>query len=364
MSVCAEPPTAEVDADRLRLSGAWTLAGFAAGLPEPPADLPVLFDASALSALDSAGALLLLEFEAAAPSPVRWQGLSPRTADLLELVRQRRTPAVGEGAAAAGCLAQLGRAAHYHWCELRDVLAFFGELTVVYARLWLRPQRFRWRPFASNLQSAGLDALPIVGLLSFLLGFVIAYQGGAQLGRYGAGIFIVELVGLTMLREMAVMMTAIIVAGRTGSAWTAQLGTMQVTQEVDALRTLGIDPYEMLVIPKLAALMVALPLLTVFADVMGVLGGMVMAQLQLGVGFSEFLQRFPQAVSLRSFLIGVGKAPVFALLIALVGCYQGLRVRGGAEAVGRQTTVSVVQAIFMVIVVDAAFSVLFSWLKI
>lgn len=167
-----------------------------------------------------------------------------------------------------------------------------------------------------------------------------------------------------MLREMAVMMTAIIVAGRTGSAWTAQLGTMQVTQEVDALRTLGIDPYEMLVIPKLAALMVALPLLTVFADVMGVLGGMVMAQLQLGVGFSEFLQRFPQAVSLRSFLIGVGKAPVFALLIALVGCYQGLRVRGGAEAVGRQTTVSVVQAIFMVIVVDAAFSVLFSWLKI
>ena len=257
-----------------------------------------------------------------------------------------------------------GRRATAQLCEVRDFLGFFGEMSLALWRALLLPHRFRWTPFLANIQSAGLAAMPIVGLLSFLLGVVIAYQGGSQLGRYGANIFIVELVSLTMLREMSVIMTAIIVAGRTGSAWTAQIGTMRVTEEIDALRTIGIRPMDMLVIPKVFALMVALPLLTVYADAMGVLGGMVMADLQLGVSFQEFLQRFPQAVSVRSFLIGVGKAPVFALLIALVGCYQGFKVSGGAEAVGRQTTVSVVQSIFLVIVVDAAFSVLFSWLKI
>ncbi len=190
-----------------------------------------------------------------------------------------------------------------------------------------------------------------------MMGVVIAYQGGRQLEFYGANIFIVELVALTMLRELAPLITAIIVAGRTGSSYTAQIGTMQITEEVDALRTIGIPPLDLLVVPKLLALTVALPLLTVFADALSVFGGMVMAQTLLDVGFGDFLERLPKVVTLTSFLLGVSKAPVFAAIIALVGCYQGFRVRGGADSVGRQTTVSVVQSIFLVIAADALFSV-------
>jgi phospholipid/cholesterol/gamma-HCH transport system permease protein len=228
----------------------------------------------------------------------------------------------------------------------------------------LQPRRIRWPVLWLEVQRAGVDALPITGLLSFLLGVVIAYQGGVQLQLYGANIFIVELVSITMLRELAPMMTAIIVAGRTGSAYTAQIGTMQVTEEVDALRTIGIAPMDALVLPKVIGLSLALPLLTVFADAMGVLGGMAMSATMLDVSAGEFTERIPEAVSLTSFLIGIGKAPVFAALVALVGCFQGMQVRGGADSVGRQTTTSVVQSIFLVIVADAVFSVIFSWLGI
>jgi phospholipid/cholesterol/gamma-HCH transport system permease protein len=211
-----------------------------------------------------------------------------------------------------------------------------------------------------NMQSAGFDALPIVGLLSFLVGIVVAYQASDQLRRYGANIFVADLVGLSMLREFAPLMTAIIVAGRSGSAYAAQIGTMQVTEEIDAMRTLGIAPLDLLVVPKFLALLIALPLLTVYADAVGVLGGMIMARTELGVGFPEFLARFANAVQPSNYLIGLGKAPVFAAIIVLVGCFQGFRTHGGADSVGRQTTRSVVQSIFLVIVADALFSILFS----
>jgi phospholipid/cholesterol/gamma-HCH transport system permease protein len=167
-----------------------------------------------------------------------------------------------------------------------------------------------------------------------------------------------------MLREFAPLMTAIIIAGRSGSAYAAQIGTMSVTQEIDAMRTIGIAPLEMLVLPKFVALLIALPLLTVFADVLGVFGGMLMAQAQLGVGYSEFLDRFSKAVSVTSYLVGLGKAPVFAAIIVLVGCFQGFRTRGGADSVGQHTTQAVVQSIFLVIVADALFSVAFSVLDL
>jgi phospholipid/cholesterol/gamma-HCH transport system permease protein len=185
-----------------------------------------------------------------------------------------------------------------------------------------------------------------------------------QLRQYGANIFVADLVGLSMLREFAPLITAIIVAGRSGSAYAAQIGTMAVTEEIDAMRTIGIEPHELLVLPKILALMVALPLLAVFADVLGVLGGMVMAKTQLGVGFGEFMDRFAKAVSITSYLVGIGKAPVFAAIIAVVGCFQGFRTQGGADSVGRQTTRSVVQSIFLVIVADALFSVAFSVLNL
>jgi phospholipid/cholesterol/gamma-HCH transport system permease protein len=245
-----------------------------------------------------------------------------------------------------------------------NALSFVGETAIALAKSIAQPNRIRWRPILFNIRTAGFDALPIVGLLSFLLGVVVAYQGAGQLKQYGANIFVADLVGLSMLREFAPLITAIIIAGRSGSAYAAQIGTMAVTEEIDAMQTLGISPQELLVIPKIIALVIALPLLTVFADILGVFGGMLMAYQQLDVGFMEFLDRFVKAVSPTAFLVGVGKAPIFATIIAMVGCYQGFRTKGGADSVGRQTTRSVVQSIFLVIVADAVFSVAFSMLNL
>lgn len=263
-----------------------------------------------------------------------------------------------------GVLARLGMSATAAVEQSLALLAFIGECAAAFAGWLAHPSRIRWRPILFNIRSAGFDALPIVGLLAFLLGIVVAYQGADQLRQYGANIFVADLVGLSMLREFAPLITAIIIAGRSGSAYAAQIGAMSVSEEIDAMRTLGIAPLEMLVLPKIIALVIVLPLLTVFADVLGVFGGMIMARAQLDVGFPEFLDRFTKAVSVTAYLIGICKAPVFAGIIAVVGCFQGFRAKGGADSVGRQTTRSVVQAIFLVIVADALFSIAFSALDL
>ena len=263
-----------------------------------------------------------------------------------------------------GVLARLGMGAAAVSEQSVALLAFIGECAVAFAGWLTHPARIRWRPILFNIRSAGFDALPIVGLLAFLLGIVVAYQGADQLRQYGANIFVADLVGLSMLREFAPLITAIIIAGRSGSAYAAQIGAMSVSEEIDAMRTLGIAPLDMLVLPKIIALVIVLPLLTVFADVAGVFGGMLMARSQLDVGFPEYLDRFTKAVSVTAYLIGICKAPVFAGIIAVVGCFQGFRAKGGADSVGRQTTRSVVQAIFLVIVADALFSIAFSALDL
>ncbi len=354
-------------------SGRWALprlgeleSGLAAAdWPETPA---VDFDMTAVTAMDTAGATLLrktvlgLEGRGRAVSV---RGLSREAQALFDLVcKVYRASDEVPRPPRPGILEEVGQQAVKRVEQDLNFLAFIGELGTVIARTLRSPSRLRWRVIMHGLGEAGYKALLIVGLLSFLLGVVIAYQGGVQLRQYGANIYIADLVGLSMLRELAPLITAIIVAGRTGSAYTAEIGTMTITEEVDALRAIGIAPMELLVLPKLLALVVALPLLTVYADITGVLGGMVMANGMLGIGPVTFLDRFETAVSLQAYLIGVGKAPVFAAIIAAVGCFQGFQVRGSAESVGRQTTVSVVQAIFLVIVVDAAFSVVFSWLGI
>jgi phospholipid/cholesterol/gamma-HCH transport system permease protein len=259
-----------------------------------------------------------------------------------------------------GALTRLGMSAAAAVEQSVALLAFIGECAAAFVGWLAHPGRIRWRPILFNIRSAGFDALPIVGLLAFLLGIVVAYQGAEQLRQYGANIFFADLIGLSMLREFAPLITAIIIAGRSGSAYAAQIGAMSVSEEIDAMRTLGIAPLEMLVLPKIIALLIVLPLLTVFADVLGVFGGMLMARAQLDVGFPEFLDRFTKAVSVTDYLIGICKAPVFAGIIAVVGCFQGFRAKGGADGVGRQTTRSVVQAIFLVIVADALFSIAFS----
>ena len=374
----------------LALSGHWTARGIGTGEREIAAmhlaaGSETIADGARIEALDTAGAWVLQTLLArlrAEGTGVTLQGLRPEFARLLAVVAEhvgapasQPAPAAGQPAPAAGKLApalahvpaaleRVGRSAAGALDQALAMVAFVGETAVAFAGCVARPSRLRWRPVLFNLRTAGFDALPIVGLLSFLLGVVVAYQGADQLRQYGANIFVADLVGLSMLREFAPLITAIIIAGRSGSAYAAQIGTMAVTEEIDAMRTIGIAPMELLVLPKIIALTIAMPLLTVFADVLGVFGGMLMAQQQLGITHVEFLERFTKAVSVTSYAIGIGKAPVFAAIIALVGCHQGFRTKGGAESVGRQTTRAVVQSIFLVIVADALFSVAFSALDL
>ena len=360
----------------LDLAGAWT----ARGIGEVGAEIdtlksgakaPVIADGSKIDALDTAGAWLLHKLMLrlrAEGSAIELRGLRPEFGKLLDVVARH----VDEEAAATqvakpapeSLLARVGRASVATYRQTIEMLAFLGETAVAFKDSMAHPSRWRVRPILYNIRTAGFDALPIVGLLALLLGVVIAYQGATQLRQYGASIFVVDLVGLSMLREFAPLLTAIIVAGRSGSAYAAQIGTMEVTEEIDAMRTIGIAPMEMLVLPKLVALVIAMPLLTVFADFLGVGGGMLMARSQLGIGYEEFLDRLPKALNISSYLVGLGKAPVFAAIIVLVGCFQGFRTHGGADSVGRQTTRSVVQSIFLVIVADAVFSIVFSALDL
>jgi phospholipid/cholesterol/gamma-HCH transport system permease protein len=357
----------------LRCSGSWTVTNLSrleqrlSRQISPPQFPTRILDATDITRMDTGGAWLLKHLIIQLEQqrfPLSLEGIRPEHQKLLQLVKIPSRNLNSLPLSSPGKLENLGRLVWTHGEEALSFLAFLGETLVYFFRSAINPSRIRWRSFLSNLQTAGIYALPIIGLLIFLIGIVLAYQGGIQLRYYGANIFIVELVTVTMVQELSPLMAAIITAGRTGSAFTAQIGTMQVTEEIDALRTLGVPPLDQLVLPKLFALMLALPLLTVFADIMGTLGGMVMAQTLLGVEFREFAERIPQVVPLSSFLIGVGKALVFAAIIALVGCYQGFRVQGSAESVGRRTTASVVQAIFLVIIADAAFSILFTWLGI
>ena len=356
----------------VRCSGAWTVQGIAPlerrlAAFSYPDRTSVIVDGSAISALDTSGGWLLLRTIRGLEKrgcTVEVRGLRPEYGALLHLISARVITPETATPAAPGMLSTIGQHAWSSLVEGWRMLSFIGATATVLLHSLVQPRRFRWRHILYNLQTAGFEALPITGLLSFLLGIVIAYQGAEQLERFGANIYIADLVGLSMVRELSPLMTAIIVAGRSGSAYTAQIGTMKVTEEIDALRTIGVGPLELLVLPKMLALIVALPLLTVYTDVTGILGGMIMAQAKLNVSFSVFFDRLNDAISLRSYLIGVGKAPVFAVIIALVGCYQGFKVSASADSVGRQTTVSVVQSIFLVIVTDALFSIAFSWLDI
>ena len=349
------------------LGGAWTVNGVgaladreAAAETEP---LPAVLDGSALTALDSVGAWVLQRRLRGQANEAQLTGWPTRAEGLMKEVRAAANGTPVQ-APHHGLLHRTGEQAVAAAQQALAFLSFVGEVGMAAATAVRHPARLRWRTVLHEIQIGGFDALPITGLTAFLLGVVVAYQGADQLRTYGANVFVVELVGYAMLREFAPLITAIIIAGRSGSAYAAQIGTMVVTEEVDALRTLGIAPQERLVLPKLMALAVALPLLTVFADITGVLGGMVMARSQLDIGFAEFLSRFSRELQGTAFLIGVGKAFVFAIIIVLVGCFQGFRTKGSADSVGRQTTLSVVQAIFVVIVVDALFSIAFNMLDL
>lgn len=240
------------------------------------------------------------------------------------------------------------------------VVGFFGQILIGLGSIIRHPTTFPTRALVRQMELVGVSALPIIGLMSFLIGIVIAQQGAVQLAQFGAETLTVNLVGRLSLRELGVLMTAIMVAGRSGSAFAAQIGTMKLTEEVDAMRTIGISPIEKLVIPRILACTFMMALLGFYASVVAIVGGAVISQVALGIPFFTFLERVPEVVATHDLWVGLIKAPVFGLIIALAGCYHGMQVSGNSEEVGKRTTMAVVSAIFAVIVLDAFFAVFFT----
>src|SRR6266550_2854228 len=360
----------------LKAAGEWLVAT-AADLDQKlralriPTNTQVTLDLAGIDRLDTAGAWLLLRTEhdlTERGNTVEMRNLRPNFEPLIEQVR-----AAGKVAPArhprpahhtiAGFIGRIGEISVGLIARSYSILGFFGVVSATALRLVLHPRRLRMTAVVAQMEQTGVNALPIVCLLTFLIGVVIAYQGSDYLRLYGLESYTVQLTAASILRELGVLLTAIILAGRSGSAFTAQIGTMRVNEEIDAMRTIGIDPVEVLVLPRLFGLVLTLPMLTLCANFMGILGGGLMAWAKLGIGIPEFLNHL-STIAPRSFWVGMIKSPFFAIIIALIGCYEGFQVAGSAESVGRLTTLSVVEAIFLVIVTDAGFSIFCSALQI
>ena len=325
-------------------------------------------DGSGIQKLDSAGAWLLLRSKQAMEqggARVTEFLLPEQYHPLLENLNRAHgtVPVLGPRGPRnlKEYLERIGRATVHVLQQGYGLLGFLGQITVENLEAITSPKReLPFPALVHQIEETGLTALPILGLLSFLLGVVIAYQGADQLRRFGAEIFTINLLGVSVLREIGGLIAAIIVAGRSGSAFTAQIGTMRVNEEIDAMQTLGLNIAEVLVVPRVLGLVVSLPLLTFYAGVMGMIGGAVMCYFDLGITIPEFMRQLEGAITWQTVMVGLIKAPVFAFIIGLVGCYEGLRVERNAASVGKLTTRSVVESIFLVIVFDAGFSIFFS----
>lgn len=353
----ATPSAETADDGALRLRGHWTLA-HAAGIEQ------VLrghdsgiesVDARGVERLDSVGVLQLLRFAEKRGldfSTFRFRDDHHALVEAIEDVADDR-PKKKRDYGFQAALARLGETMHDNWREIVALVSFLGETLIKLGRLLVSPRRFRLTSTVHHMEQVGLDAVPLVALLSFLVGAVIAFLGSTVLADFGAVIFVVELVSIAFLREFGVLLTAILLAGRTASAFTAQIGAMVSREEVDAIRTLGLDPVDLLVIPRVVALMIMLPLLTFIAMIAGLVGGLSVGAFSLDIPPQAYLARMYETMELRHFLVGMAKAPIFALVIGLIGCLEGLQVKGTAQSVGERTTSSVVQTISLVIVFDA-----------
>lgn len=358
MTASQAAPRIITESNNTVISGDWVTAQLKQWLQLKPA-LQQLSGKGRLSCqqMDTNGAWVFLKIFGQTPDS--WpQGLTDSQLQLLVLVKSKQQPT--PPLPSLNWLADLGFRTLNSFRHGFELLDFLGRLTLALLALLRRPYLCKGKLLLDVIQRDGLHAVPIIALMAFLLGAVVAWQGGLQLATYGANIFIVELVAITHLRELGPLIAAILVAGRSGSAYAAQIATMNMNQEILALKSLGQDPYAWLVLPKLLGLLLVLPLLTILANLAGLGGGMLVASVQLDVSPTAFWQRLGEEINVAHFWIGLVKAPVFALIIVTVGCMQGMLAKGGAEAVGHRTTRSVVQAIFLVIIVDALFSIVFS----
>ncbi|WP_413625517.1 MlaE family ABC transporter permease [Luteibacter sp. Lutesp34] len=350
---------------RLSLAGDWTLPHYTA-LQQKATELAgsidaaVALDISRLGALDTSGAFVIAELLGSARTQALAQdeAMPPARRALLKTVGDAiDTYCTGvkrrRDAGFVVTLERIGRAMHGFWRQTAKLLAFIGMTLQGFLVTMWRPHRWRVTSLVSHIEQTGLDAVPILALLSFMVGCVVAFLGSTALASYGATVFTVDLIGFAFLREFGVLLTAILLAGRTASAFTAQIGSMKAREEIDAIRTLGLDPVELLVLPRVLALLIALPLLTFIAMMSGVVGGAVVCMAVLKMSPSMFLTMFQADMSLTQFLVGMAKAPVFAFMIAVIGCMEGFKVAGSAQSVGEHTTSAVVQSIFVVILLDA-----------
>ncbi|RYI22205.1 MAG: ABC transporter permease [Acetobacteraceae bacterium] len=327
-----------------------------------------VIDLSKVTKLDTAGAWAITSFQAAQKAKGREVIIANATeaqALLLQTVaeslpptrkRRRRLPHHEAG----DFLLELGKGVSAFAAGLGVTIGFLGLVLTRLAATVLHPSRLRLTAVTHHMQQVGLNAVPIVGLMGFLIGIVLAFQGASQLEQFGAEIYVVDLISISMLRELGILLTAIIVAGRSASAFTAAIGSMKMREEIDAMRVLGLDPIELLVLPRVLALLILLPVLGFIANLSGLFGGALMAWIDLGISPAMFRTQLATNTSVTHALVGLSKAPIFALIIAVVGCFQGLQVAGNTDSLGSRTSRSVVVAIFLVIVVDALASIFFS----
>jgi phospholipid/cholesterol/gamma-HCH transport system permease protein len=357
----------------LYLQGVWRLPNLAAVSAEvhalrPRPDLPCILDGSRLEALDTATSFTLLSFLGAlgfSRSTVTLRRVQRRHSNLFTLVHERMAvTAVAAPSRRRQMLVRIGAATLRALAHLNEHNRFLGIVTTELLALLRHPRLFRFREAVAQFEIVALDAIPIVAMMTFLIGVVFAYLLGAQAQRYGATIFVVDGVGLAICRELAPMLVAVIVAGRSGAAFTAQIGAMKVQEETDAIRTLGLSPIQVLVIPRLAAIVVGLPLLVFVGDLAGVAGGMFTSVWQLDISPTAFGNRLHSALPPSAPLIGLVKAPIFAAFIAVIGCRMGLSVTRDSQSIGEHTTSTVVQGIVWVMTIDASFAVALQWLGI
>lgn len=354
---------------RLAVSGALSVDALAAldraGLVGAARGAGII-DIAELDRLDTAGAWLLIDLQAQLATngeAVEITGASNAQAALIETIRANLPPADTQARGAATLadrLERLGRGTVEAWGTAVALTSFLGQTVATIAGIVVRPRRLRVTSLVHHCQEVGMNAVPIVALMAFLIGVVLAFQGAAQLRQFGAEVFVVDLIAISVLRELGILLTAIIVAGRSGSAFTAAIGSMKMREEIDAMRTIGLDPVAILVVPRVLALIVMLPVLGFIADIAGLIGGALMSWIELGVSPAVFQARLVSNTDVWHFAVGLIKAPFFALIIGVIGCYEGMKVGGDAESLGRLTSTSVVLSIFMVIVADAMFSIFFA----
>ncbi|MEP6828959.1 MAG: MlaE family lipid ABC transporter permease subunit [Rhizomicrobium sp.] len=368
----------KVDKGVFKAGGQWTIAESARldqqlRSLEPGSGGAITMDASGIERLDSTGAWLLLRTRRALEDAGRTVSALDVPERYTSLLKNLDRNAPSQSARQHGPhmspwtyrLYRIGKATIEAGRQGWRMLGYLGRVTVETGEMIAAPRKnLRFAAMVNQIEETGISALPIVGLLSFLIGVVIAYQSIEQLRKFNAEFLTIDGLGIITLREMGVLMTSIIVAGRSGSAFTAQIGTMRVNQEIDAMQTMGLNTVDTLVLPRIIGLVISLTVLTLYADVMGLIGGGLMCYFNLGITIPAFLRELQHAVNVSTLLVGLIKAPVFAFVIALVGCYEGFQVERNAASVGQLTTRSVVESVFLVIVLDAAFSIMFSVLGV